>query len=213
MCIDSWTRFLPDYEIIRWDESNFDVHSIPFTSQAYEAKKYAFVSDYARFKILFELGGIYMDTDVELLKSLDAFLHHRAFTGFEKKDQVAPGLILGAEPHMPVIRYMQEYYENLPGYTPEMDTVVAIMTKFLVSKGLRLDNTLQTVEETTVYPMEYFSPLNFQTNKLERTKNTVSVHHYAGTWLSGRQKFKVRLYQLLNSILGEENFKRLRKGV
>lgn len=212
MCIESWYKFLPDFEIIRWDEANFDVHQIPFSSQAYQARKFAFVSDYARFKILNEQGGIYMDTDVELLSSLNPFLHHRVFTGFERKDLVAPGLILGAIPQQEIIQYMQNYYEALPAYTAQSDTVVTIMTNYLREKGLRPDNSMQHIAETTVYPMEYFAPMNFQNNTLAITNNTVSIHHYAGTWLSDSEKNKVKLYQLLNKLLGEKLFRKLRNA-
>lgn len=96
-CLESWNKYLPDYEIIEWNESNFPVNSIPYTKEAADKGKWAFVSDYARFYILYHNGGIYLDTDVEILKSLNPFLKHHSFSGFESKDRVAPGLILGAK--------------------------------------------------------------------------------------------------------------------
>lgn len=211
-CLKSWQKFLPDYEIILWNEDNYNVEKIPFTREAYQHKKFAFVSDYARFDILEQHGGIYLDTDVELLKSLDDFLYHRAFTGFEKYDLVAPGLILGAEPSHSVISWMKSYYEKEGGFHPErnMITVVYIMTEYLKKQGLIPNNTLQEVEGLTVYPQEYFAPLNFQNNSLEITPNTASIHHYAGTWLSSKAAAKVKIYQLLNKALGEKLFKFVR---
>lgn len=211
-CIASWRKFLPDYEIILWNEENYDVEKIPFTKDAYQYKKFAFVSDYARFDILEKYGGIYMDTDVELLKSLDDFLHHKAFTGFEKSDLVAPGLILGAEANHPIISWMKNHYEKEKGFNTNenMITVVYIMTEYLKKHGLLPNNSLQEVMDITIYPMEYFAPLNFQNSTLQITDKTVSIHHYAGTWLSPSTLFRVKIYQFLNRIMGEKLFKFVR---
>lgn len=214
-CMASWEKYLPGYEIIRWDEDSYDVDKIPFTREAYQHKKYAFVSDYARFDILLGQGGIYMDTDVELLKPLDPFLQHQVFTGFEKDDLVAPGLILGAQSGQSVIAEMKAHYEKQDGFHPDRnaETVVAIMTALLAEKGLKLDNTFQEVDGTAVYPRDYFAPMDFQSNRLVTTDNTVSIHHYAGSWLSSREKVKVKMFQLLTNVLGAERFARLRKKI
>lgn len=214
-CLESWKKFLPDYEIILWNEDNYDVEKIPFTREAYYHRKFAFVSDYSRFDILEQQGGIYLDTDVELLRSLDPFLRHSAFTGFEKEDLLNPGLILGAVPGHPVISWMKEHYEREPGFDPakNMITVVYIMTEYLKKHGLVPNNTLQEIEGLTVYPTEYFAPLSFQNNTLKITPNTVSIHHYAGTWLSPKDAARVKLYQWLNKILGEKLFKFVRNLV
>ena len=109
----SWRKFCPDYEIREWNESNFDVFAHPFTKSAYEAKAWAFVSDYARLKVVYEHGGIYLDTDVELLKSFDELLMEQGFAGMERPGVVALGLGFGAEPKHPLIKEFMEYYENL----------------------------------------------------------------------------------------------------
>lgn len=211
-CIASWRKFLPDYEIIRWDEDNYDVEKIPFTKQAYIDRKYAFVSDYARFDILSSEGGIYMDTDVELIKTLDNFLHHEVFTGFEKKDLVAPGLIIGAVPHAAPVQFMKCYYEQKTAFSPnDVETVVTVMTRYYVERGLRLDDTLQQVEETTIYPTEFFAPLDFQSSRLLVTERTVSIHHYAASWLSASEKIKVKAFQFFTNLLGEQKFSKLRE--
>lgn len=212
-CLESWKKFLPDYEIILWNEDNFPVDKIPFTRDAYLHRKFAFVSDYARFKILYEEGGIYIDTDVQLLKNLDSFLNHKSFTGFEKRDQVNPGLIIGSTPKNSVLWDMMNYYENSQFDPNKMITVVHIMTEYLKKHGLVPNNTLQEVQGITVYPTEYFAPLNFQNNTLQITPQTVSIHHYAGTWLSPKDAARVKLYQWLNKILGEKLFKFVRNLV
>lgn len=211
-CIESWKLFLPDYEHLLWNEDNYDVNKIAYTSDAYKWKKYAFVSDYARFDILNKQGGIYLDTDVELLKSLNPLLENKAFTGFEKHDLVAPGLILGAVPGHPVIAYMKSYYEKQKGFHPEknMETVVAIMTNYLTEKGLTPNNTYQVISDMVIYPTEYFAPMNFQNNKVTITDKTFSIHHYAGSWLSSTEIVKIKIYQYLNNALGEKYFLKLR---
>lgn len=210
-CIASWQKFLPDYEIIRWDEDNYDVRKNNFVRQAYSHKKYAFVSDFARFDILQEHGGIYMDTDVELLQNLDKFLIYPCFTGFESPILVNPGVIIGAEKRSQLIGYMKSYYELNDGFNPDkIETVVSIMTDYLTSNGLKLNNKLQKIQDVTIFPTEYFAPLGFQTGKLNITDNTVSIHHYAGSWLSTRDKIKITLYRIFNNLLSDEIFTKVR---
>ena len=146
--IESWKKFLPDYEIIRWDESNYDVHCIPFSSEAYNVGKFAYVSDNARLKILYEQGGVYFDTDVEVIKPLDDILARGAFMGFEKNSQiragelhnVAVGLGFAVEPHNPIIREILDFYEThhyiYPDGHMEQITIVKIVTDVLKRHGL-----------------------------------------------------------------------------
>lgn len=211
-CIASWEKFLPDYEIIRWDENNYDVTKNNFLQQAYFHKKYAFVSDFARFDILQEYGGIYMDTDVELLQNLDQFLIYPCFTGFESPVLVNPGVIIGAEKSSKLIGYMKSYYELNDYFNPEkVETVVTIITNHLISNGLELNNTLQNIQDVTIFPTEYFAPLGFQTGKLHITDNTVSIHHYAGSWLSTQDKLRVTVFRMFNNLLGDQLFTKVRR--
>ena len=213
-CIATWQTVLPEYEIKRWDESNFDVSQNNYVKEAYEAKKYAFVSDFARFDILYREGGIYLDTDVEILRNLDNFLHHKMFTGFENEKCVAPGLILGAIPKANLIGYLRNYYLDKSFAKSDgsfnMESIVSIMTKILLDRGLRLDGEFQIVEEIAIYPTDYFSPLQFHTGKLCKTSNTVSIHHYAGSWLSYDDKFKLFFYRMFTNLLGHNLFNQIK---
>ncbi|SDL77178.1 glycosyltransferase family 32 protein [Chryseobacterium taihuense] len=216
-CLATWQIILPDYEIRRWDESNFDVFQNDYIKEAYEAKKYAFVSDFARFQILYDEGGIYLDTDVEVLKSLDVFLEHKLFTGFENERSVAPGLILGSVPQSELMAVFRDYYLNkkfkLPDGTLNTESIVTIMTKILVEKGLKLDGSYQVIENFVIYPPEYFSPKGYNTGKMLITENTYTIHHYAGSWLTSKERFKVFAYQMAHKLLGAENFRKLKKAL
>lgn len=193
-CLDSWKKYCPDYEIKRWDESNFNVEENNFVSQAYHARKYAFVSDYARFKVLIEDGGIYLDTDVELLKSLDDLLDNHAFMGFEKCGElitgVAPGLIIGTHPHAQFLQDMVDCYSAI-NYCDEngnqvAKTVVKYMTDYLVEGGCVVEDRLQTVNGVTLYPSAYFCPKDYESGEIHISEETYSVHHYDSTWWSAK---------------------------
>lgn len=200
-CIETWKFYLPDYKIILWDENNFDVNQITYTKQAYNLKKYAFVSDYARFNILYNYGGIYLDTDVELLRPLDLFLNNKMFTGFENKERVAPGLILGAEKGSSLMKEMMNIYHDkayiLADDSIDKDNVVSIFTKILLDKGLKLNGCLQSVEDLKIYPVDYFSPKSYFSGKTTITENTISIHHYAGTWVPKYVKVERKFWQFL----------------
>ncbi len=195
-CIASWRKYLPEYEIIEWNEDNFDVNSIPYTAQAYAAKKYAFVSDYARFKILYEHGGLYFDTDVEVIKPMDDIIGRGPFMGFEIDPSggsfcgaVNPGLGMGAYAALPIYSTILNYYGRLSfllndGNLNTSDAVVNITTRELKRAGLKSVNGIQLVAGVTVYPSDYFNPLDDATGKLKRSANTHSIHWYSKTWLN-----------------------------
>lgn len=219
-CIASWRKFLPDYEIKRWDESNFDVNIIPYTKQAYEAKKYAFVSDYARFWILYNYGGLYFDTDVEVIKPMDIIIARGPFMGCENPASegaspaelgVAPGLGLGVNPGLGLYKDILSSYSTLrfkkENGSFNTTTVVTYITKILCNKGLRNTSKIQEVSGVFIYPSDYFCPIDLTTNKIKITPNTVSIHHYAGTWCS----LKDRLYIKIQRIIGKGNITRLSK--
>ena len=190
-CIASWRKFFPDYEIIEWNEDNFDVNSIPYTAQAYAAKKYAFVSDYARFQILYEHGGLYFDTDVEVIKPFDDILENGGFMGREllAKDggAVAPGLGLGIEKAHPIYREILESYKKFsflnPDGTPNLKTIVSYTTEILEKFGLLATDEVQNIEGINIYPYDYFNPLDDLTGKLRITDNTHSIHWFSKSWL------------------------------
>jgi len=200
-CLASWQKYLPDYQIIRWDESDFDVNSIPYMEQAYRVKKYAFVSDYFRYKVLFEEGGIYLDTDVEVLRNLDVFLHHESFTGFEDNQIVAPGLILGSVKRNPLMKDMMKIYEQSnfinPDNTFNLKTGPQNLTEILLGRGLVPKDEYQKISGMSIYPKEYFCPKSWITKEMNTTSNTFTIHHYEGSWISNFQKFKRYIKRLI----------------
>ncbi len=202
-CIESWKRLMPGYEIKRWDESNFDIDQTPYMREAYQAKKWAYVSDYARMKVLYEQGGVYLDTDVELIKSLEPILRRGAFMACERKSNqlpypgVATGLGIAVEAHHPIYKAVLDYYDSIhfTGASGGL-TVVEHVTSVLIKHGLRPTTELQEVAGITIYPPEYFCPFD-KMNRLSITPETVAIHHYAGTWISGPEKIKKKLAKLL----------------
>lgn len=206
--IESWRRFFPDYEIKEWNEDNYDVNSIPYTRQAYEAKKYAFVSDYARFKILYEHGGLYFDTDVEVIRSMDDIVANGPFMGFEMdyNDEnhgiaVAPGLGLGAYTGMDIYRIILDKYSKLSFFEPDgklnTTTVVTYTTNILLQNGLENTSKIQNIGGIYIYPKEYFAPKDYTTGKLTITQNTRTIHHYDSSWHTPYEKIKEKIAKLL----------------
>lgn len=214
-CIATWKRLCTDYEIIEWNEENFDVNCCLYVQQAYDAKKWAFVSDYCRFWVLERYGGIYLDTDVELLKSLEGLPD--TFIGFENKTSCASGLIRGALPGDEICQQMLRSYENdrfvLKNGRLNTKTVCARETEFLKQQGLVPDGTLQQVEQTWVYPPEYFSPKDYLTGELKITDNTVSIHHYDASWYSEEDKLALRLREKYRKFMPPKLALRLGKFV
>lgn len=185
-CIGSWKKHCPDYTIIQWNEDNFDVTVAPaYVRQAYAARRWAFVTDYVRLKALLEMGGIYMDTDVELVKPLDPYLHHAAFAGFENPQRIQTGL-LACEKDFPLFREFIRYYDTATFQredgTVDTTTNVQILSELCLAHGLKPDGSRQTVAGLALYPTEYFSPVDFDTEKLHRTRNTVAIHWFAASW-------------------------------
>lgn len=209
-CIESWKFFLPDYEIIEWNEDNFNLNLNRFTREAYDSKKYAFVSDVCRLYVLKKFGGIYMDTDVEILKPLDIFLHHTAFSGFENEEYVPTG-IMGSQKDSKFMSDLLSYYDSRSFLIEngEFDTKpnTFIITEFMLEKGLKLDNTYQDFENfVTFYPKDYFCPKCYFTGKIEITNNSHAIHHFASSWLPKNKKIINRLKVILIKIFGERIF-------
>jgi len=203
-CIASWKKFCPDYEIIRWDESNFDVNCCAYVREAYEAKKWAFVTDYVRLYVLFEFGGVYMDTDCELLKPINDFLRYDTVSGFESKNYI-PTALWGSIAHAPILEELMRDYDDAhflkaDGSLDRTPNVVRI-TDSLLKHGLCLNNTLQTIAGFTLFPKEYFCPKVYSTGELRITPNTVCIHHFDGSWTSDENKFMNALRLKLSKIM------------
>lgn len=202
-CLASWRKLCPDYDIVLWNEQNFDVNSHPFTKQAYAAKKYAFVSDYVRLKALYEQGGIYLDADVELIKSLDDYLRHQAFSGFEDIDTVPTGII-ASEQGNHHIKALLDHYDEVDfldkNGKPNLEANVIFMTKYFVNKGLKLNNQYQDIDGFIFYPKEYFCPKDYRdAYKIKITDNTVAIHHFSSSWRPWHQRLKMKIMALVGS--------------
>lgn len=202
-CLASWKKYCPDYDIRRWDESNFDIACCDYVKEAYSAKKWAFVSDYARLFILYEYGGIYLDTDVELVSSIDDIIARGSFMGMERNfnrekiidniNAINMGLGSGMEPGQPIINEILESYQQdsfIDKYgVQNLYTIVERTTEIFVRHGFDTrKNVIQSVSGVTIYPRDYFCPMDYVSGKIIETANTRSIHHYSATWLSTTQK-------------------------
>lgn len=207
-CIDSWRKYLPDYEIKEWNEDNYDVRKIPYISQAYDAKKYAFVSDYARFDILYQYGGIYFDTDVEVIKDLSPIIDNGAFMGVEVVGAINAGLGIGAPAQLEIFKeildsYKDERFIKSDG-SLDLKTVVIRVSEIFYKYGFTKEDKIQKIEDITIYPKEYFCPISYSTGTMEITGNTYSIHHYVASWItpSKYRKIKKKLRYIIYHIAG-----------
>lgn len=196
-CIKSWKKYCPDYEIIEWNESNYDVTKIPYMEAAYDAKKWGFVTDYARLDIIYSYGGIYLDTDVQAIKSFDSLLEYGGFAGFESEKYVNTGLGIGAEPGHPIIKKLMGSYEDISLFAhnsqPEFVACPRIDTSVLVDIGLRQNGTKQILSDSfLILPTDYLSPKSFSDGMIHITENTISIHHFESSWFS-QEKQKEKL--------------------
>lgn len=206
--IDTWKKYCPDYEIIEWNENNFDVTENQYCKEAYEAKKWAFVSDYARLKVLYENGGIYMDTDVEVCKSLDRFLKYDWFSGFESEDRIPTGT-MGACWNSTVIKIFLDDYNDRHFIKNDgsfdLTTNVEVMTKLLKEKyKVQLNNTRQIFgDNNLLLPFDYLCAKSFFTGEINKTKNTYTIHHFKGTWKNKEDNIKDNVRLFLVKYFGE----------
>lgn len=205
-CIKTWKKKCPDYEIIRWDESNFDVNVHPFMKAAYEAKKWAFVSDYARLKIVYDNGGIYLDTDVELVKNLDELRKNECYIAIQQSESLcATGLGFGAINEHPVVKEMMECYDGLMFSESKMKEIACpILNDAVIRTHGKVDlDNITRLENVTVYPPRYFDPYGGENLLCD---DTYSIHHYAASWTGNRNSFKRKIAR----IIGQNNIIRLK---
>ena len=213
-CLASWKKYCPGYEIIEWNEDNFDLYYNGYTRYCYDNKKWAFLSDFARLVVVAEHGGLYFDTDVELLKSPEELLQYGAFYGFENDRYVNTGEGFGAETGHPTVVAMKKLYENI---TPDADgsypvaACPALNTQALLPFGLKLDGTRQNIAGAEILPVEYLNPYDDPTGRLNKTQNTISVHWYSKSWMSKGTILRSKLTKPLHRVFGVDAFKRFRK--
>lgn len=231
-CIKSWKKYCPDYEIIEWNETNYDFTKNKYMKEALEAKKWGFVPDYARLDIIYTHGGIYLDTDVELVKSYDELLTYSGFAGFENPNAVALGLGFGAEAGNPIIKALMDSYNSLTFLkedgTPNLIASPELNSVTLSELGIRMDGTKQEIDGFVFLPPEYLCPKSLIDGVIRKTKNTVSIHHFDASWFSeegNRQKVerwkqkqrklrkkKIRAFmkKIGTGVLGEKLYKKIR---
>lgn len=213
-CIESWHKYLSDYEFMEWNESNFDVNCNEYVKQAYENKKFAYVSDIARIKALDQYGGIYMDTDVMLYKSFDDLLNNKCILGFEEENYVATSFIACVPGH-DLIKEFIGRYENASFYNQDksldLTTNVQRLTDILENRGLLRNNEFQKVGDISVYPQEYFSPYDYGNCIRKNTENTYCEHLFLVSWLPWTAKLKKLIKKMVIPIIGINNMNRIRR--
>lgn len=207
-CLASWKAAMPDWELKRWDENHFNIAAAPlYVRQAYEARKYAFVSDYVRLWALEQFGGVYVDTDVRVLKSYEPLLNDTAFIGLEESKAHLPGTcVMGCEPHCKWVKDMLALYDSIEFVKPDgsldMTTNVDRMGKSLITKGFVPSRDAQYIEEygLRIYTHDYFSPIT-STRVMRKTKNTYSIHYFAESWRDGKKKKGWREWTITREIV------------
>lgn len=210
MCIASWKKYCPDYELIEWNEDNYDVYQNAYTSYLYTEKKYAFLSDYVRLQKVYEEGGIYFDVDVEAVRSFDDLLNEKAFFGFETDEYVNTGVGFGAEKNNEaVLMLLKEYDPYLDGKHGYKGCPI-LNTEGLLKLGMIKNGEMQKFDSFTVFPWDYFNPYDDPTGILNKTKNTHSIHWYAKSWMSKQKRLRSQLTKPLHRLFGKEFFRKER---
>ena len=209
-CISSWKKYLPDYEIKEWNEQNFDLNSNQYAREAFISKKWAFISDYVRLYVLYYFGGIYMDTDIEVIKNLDIFLRHKAFTGFEDNENIQTG-IMASEKENKWIKKLLDYYKDKHFIKKncqfDLTTNVRIITNItLKNYNFKKNNTYQELSDITIYPTEYFCPISFKNGKIKITNKTYCIHFYTGSWHSESEKKLLNIRKKIYLFFGDNIF-------
>lgn len=216
-CIASWEKNLLGYEFIEWNEDSFDITSNLYVKEAYDSRKFAFVSDYVRVYVLYNYGGIYLDTDVEVFKSFDDLLIHESFWGFEQKNYIATSTI-GAKKGNHLIKlfldsYIEKRFIRENGSYDDI-TNVAIVTELLKKNGLKLNGQYQEVDNLgTFYPQTYFSPFDYINCRKFLTTDTYAMHHFYKSWLPPKARIKSNIKSIAAKVIGGENIAKIRKVV
>lgn len=209
-CINSWKKYCPDYQIIEWNEDNFDVFENPYLKMCYEQKKYAFLTDYVRLIVVERMGGVYFDTDVEVIRNFDELLNDESFFGFENNENVATGLGFGAVANNILVQEMIKEYDILLSGDNGVIGCPILNTRALLKHGLVLNGKTQRIEHGKVYSVDYFNPLVSSTGELRKTSNTYSIHWYSALWLSKKRRIISKIARPFHRIFGDDCFKILK---
>lgn len=214
-CIESWKRCLPNYQIKEWNQNNFDISALKYTADAYLAHKYAFVSDVARVKALYDYGGIYLDTDVMVYKNFDSILNHKCVFGFEEEQYIATSF-MACEPKHPLMKKFLSLYEDLSFFDSQGNIIpgtnVGKLTNMLSEMGLERNNLYQELRgDITVYPQEFFSPYDYANCIHHNTDNTICEHLFFVSWMPWTTRLKKGIKHILGPLLGKERMNELRK--
>lgn len=208
-CIESWKKSCPDYTIVEWNEDNYDVNKNQYTKYMYENKKYAFLTDYARLDVVYNNGGFYFDTDVEIIKNLDELTNNNCFMALEEKGRVNTGLGFGAEKNFDFLKENMNYYENIVEITDEfnIETCVDITSRLLLNRGLKINDEIQEIDNIRIYPVEYFCPKNYVTGLINLTNATYSIHHYDASWQTEEMRkistYEKNIYKIFGNKVGK----------
>lgn len=215
-CIKSWRKYCPSYKIIQWDESNFDLKYNPYVCEASESGKWAFVTDVVRLYVLYNYGGIYMDSDVEVIKPLDDILQFNAVSGFQDESYIPTGIMASIKHHHFIKDLLDEYngihFRRNDG-TFDLKTNCDRITSICLKKGLNLNNKFQVVDDLTLFPSDFFCAKNRITGRINITENTYTIHHFAGSWITDENKRNIRIYSFLIWIFGEDVAKLIYKTI
>lgn len=229
-CIKSWKKYCPDYEIIEWNEDNFDLNYNAYVKEAYESEKWAFVTDVVRLFALVNVGGIYMDTDVEVLRPLDSLLQYEAVSGFEDETHISTAFMALKKGH-PMFKELLDEYQKVhfikDDNSPDLTTNVTRITNACMKYGFKPNNQKQTVNGLTLLPNDYLCPKDFHSGKICLTNNSYVIHHFSGSWFDDNmQEKKLECWRehrkdliihfpnrALKRLLGEEKYEKLKNTV
>lgn len=231
-CIKSWEKYCPDYEIIEWNETNYDFTKNRYMKEALEAKKWGFVPDYARLDIIYQYGGIYLDVDVELVRPYDDLLRYEGFAGFEDARYVNLGQGFGAEAGNPMIKKLMDSYESLSFINEDgslnMVASPELNTEVFIQEGLKRDGSFQQIDGFAFLPPDFLCPKSFDDGIIRKTENTYSIHHFDASWFDKKQQeekterwkhkqkkakkkaFRAAIKKAVVDMIGERTYKKLR---
>lgn len=213
-CINSWKKYCPDYEIIEWNEDNFDINVCPYVKEAYENKKFAFVTDYVRLYAMYNFGGIYMDTDVEVVKPLDEFLSNQGFSGFESEQNMPTGIMAGEKGFL-LYKDLLDYYNDrhfvLENGELDTTTNTVTITKMLTEKGFIANGKFQLIDGFALYPKDYFCPMDDSTGIMYDSENTATIHWFNKSWVPQSKRIRSKITKVFHKYFGVNCFSFLKR--